>query len=107
MIATKMTEAECAALHNAADEAGKAAALNTKVFGGCGFAWVVVKPANCRFARWLNTHGHASKSQYEGGMKLWVSNYGQNAAAKYAYASAYSDVVEKAGVKCHADSRLD
>jgi hypothetical protein len=103
----KMTEAQCADLHNAADAAGKAAALKTNTFGGCGFAWVLVKPANCRFARWLNAHGHASKSHYDPGMKLWVSDYGQNSSAKFAYAAAYANVLTNAGITAHADSRLD
>lgn len=103
----KLTEVQCADLHKAADEAGKAAALKTTTFGGCGFAWVLVKPANSRFARWLNTHGHASYSNYEKGMMMWISDYGQNSSAKFTYAAAYANVLTNAGITAHANSRLD
>ncbi len=105
--AKKIIADDFALTHEKADAAGKAAAQACTTFGGCGFAWVLVKPANCRFARWLKDNKLASYSNYEKGMMMWVSNYGQNSSDKFAYAAAYSDVVQKAGIKCYADSRLD
>ena len=45
--------------------------------GVCGFAEVVVKPGNCRFANWLKKQKLASNRYYGGGVSIWVSEFGQ------------------------------
>src|SRR5437762_2548409 len=37
--------------------------------GPCGFAWVVVKPGGCSFARYMKKH-HGARANYYGGMQV-------------------------------------
>jgi hypothetical protein len=77
--------------------------------GACGFAWVVVRPGNCAFAKWLVKNGHARKA-YGGGVQVWVSQFSQSMARKEAYASAFAKVVTAAGlpgVTAYSNSRMD
>lgn len=104
MTATKIDFAQ---LHQEAHAAGCAAAQQHITFGGCGFAWVLVKPGNSPFANWLKAQDKASYSNYHKGVMLWVSDYGQNTSQKYAYAAAYAHVLKKHGIKAFAESRLD
>jgi hypothetical protein len=74
--------------------------------GPCGFAWVTVRPGNSPFANFLKRAKLADKA-YGGGVSVWVSEFGQSVARKEAYARAYAAVLQDAGVKAYADSRLD
>lgn len=74
--------------------------------GVCGFAWVTVKPGNCGMARWLKKHKNASAGYY-GGMELWIDAYGQSMERKEAYARAFANVLNDAGINAYAGSRMD
>ena len=74
--------------------------------GVCGFAWVVVRPGNSPFARYLKAINIARKG-YGGGVHVWVSGYNQSMERKEAYAEAYAKVLQEAGIKAYADSRMD
>jgi len=75
--------------------------------GACGFAWVNVKPGGSSFARWLIANGKARRDSYLGGVTIWVPYFGQSLARKEAYAVAYAQVLQGAGIDARADSRLD
>lgn len=75
--------------------------------GACGFAWVKVRPATSKFARWAKKQGIFDTAHYGGGAQLWVSDYNQSIDRKYAYAEAYAAVLRQHGIEAYADSRLD
>jgi hypothetical protein len=75
--------------------------------GMCGFAWVNVKPGNSPFARWLKANGYARSDSYEGGVTIWVSDFGQSHTRKRAYAQAFVAVLTEEGIRAHAGDRLD
>jgi hypothetical protein len=129
----KLSPSDCAALYAKADAAGKAAAaarvpvpmvvvqranpLNdaspvvkryAPVMGGvCGFAWVIVRPGNSAFANYLKKRGLARPDSYAGGVNLWVGDYGQSMEKKEAYAGAFADVLQDAGLRAYSNSRMD
>lgn len=74
--------------------------------GVCGFAWVVVKPGTCSFARWLRKEGHAHKRD-TGGVLIWISEYGQSYERKLAHARAMADYFREQGHNSFAQGRLD
>lgn len=73
--------------------------------GVCGFAWIKVRPANSSFGRWLRSRGHSLA--YQGGVSIWVRGFGQSYERKMAYAHAFAQVLEEAGIKAYAEGRLD
>lgn len=75
--------------------------------GVCGFAWVNVRPGTSRLAKYLKETGKGRTDSYEGGVKVWVSAYGQSMTRKEAYAHAYAAVLSEAGFKAYAGSRMD
>lgn len=121
----KLSDAQMAAIYNAAHEAGKIAAakavptpmvvVNEKnpaeryfvADGACGFAWVTVRPGNSRFAKWLKANGYAHPNSYSGGMQIWISAYNQSITLKEAYAFAFAESLRNAGITAFAGSRLD
>lgn len=74
--------------------------------GVCGFAWVTIRPGTCSFAHWAKKNLGARKAYY-GGVEIWISEYGQSYERKYAYAHAFAEVLQEAGVKAYAGGRLD
>lgn len=77
------------------------------VMGGvCGFAWINIHPGNGSAARFAKKFLGARKA-YEGGMQIWVGAYGQSMERKEAYAHAYAEVLQAAGIKAYAGSRMD
>lgn len=74
--------------------------------GVCGFAWVNVK-GNTSFGRLFSKVSHASKDSYYGGVSYWVREGGQSYERKMAYANAFAEVLNQAGVVAHAYGRLD
>lgn len=77
------------------------------VMGGvCGFAWITLFPATSSLAHYLRKHGKASKA-YDGGMQVWVSEFGQSMEKKQAYAAAYANVLREAGFDAYSGSRMD
>lgn len=73
--------------------------------GSCGFAWVWFK-GNTAWGRWCLKNKRAEKS-YEGGLRIWVSNYGQSIERKFAYAAAFCGVLQKHGITAYPQSRDD
>lgn len=74
--------------------------------GVCGFAWVVIKPANSGFAKWLVQSGLGRK-HYNGGVSYWVHDGRQSVQLKEAFAYAFANVLSENGIRAYADSRLD
>ncbi len=74
--------------------------------GVCGFAWIKIAEGRSSFAKWAkaNLRAHAS---YRGGVDIWVGDFGQSMQRKEAYAYAYASVLQDAGVKAYAQSRMD
>ena len=119
----KFSPTEALALFAKADAAGMAAASAHKpepmvvrsgsyvyepvMDGVCGFAWVNVKPGNSQFAKWMVKEGKARKDSYEGGVQVWVSQFNQSMEKKYAYAAAFANVLNEAGVNAYAGQRMD
>jgi len=74
--------------------------------GVCGFAWITIKPANSKFAKWLIQKGYA-RHAYGGGVSIWVSLFNQSMQRKEAYAYAFAEVLRNAGIRAYAGSRMD
>lgn len=75
--------------------------------GACGFARIIIKPGTSRLARCAKKHMDARKA-WDGGVYIWVHQFGQSVARKEAYARAFRDVLRNAGFdRVYADSRLD
>ena len=74
--------------------------------GLCGFAWITV-PGNRPFGRWAGRNGW--DKGYPKGRQYWVSNFGQSAERKEAFAyAAARHLREVEGIKdAYAGSRLD
>jgi hypothetical protein len=75
--------------------------------GVCGFAEIIVKPGNSRFANWLKKNDIGSKRYYGGGISVWVSDFGQSYQRKIAYARAFVDVLQNENINAWAFGRLD
>ena len=74
--------------------------------GVCGFATVIVKPARGKFVKFCKDNNLGYKWYY-GGYAIPVRGYGQSLTKKEAYARAFAGVLNKAGVNCYVDSRMD
>lgn len=74
--------------------------------GPCGFAWVVIRPANCPFANWLKKKNYASKS-YNGGVSIWISEHRQSVIKKSAHAIAMANYFNSVGIKASSHERDD
>lgn len=73
--------------------------------GPCGFAWVWFA-GNTAFGRWAKKQGMARES-YPTGLQISCHEFNQSIERKEAYARAFAKVLQEAGIKCHAGSRLD
>lgn len=74
--------------------------------GVCGFAWIVIKPANCAAAKYAKEHLGARKG-YEPGIHIWVHQFNQSYERKMKYAAAFVEVLRSVGINAYADGRLD
>lgn len=74
--------------------------------GVCGFASVRISPATTPFVRWLAKQGIGRKAYY-GGWEISISAYGQSMEKKEAFARAAAQVLQDAGYKAYASSRMD
>jgi hypothetical protein len=74
--------------------------------GVCGFASVIVKPANSAFAKYLAAN-HGARKHYYGGMSLSINDFNQSLQKKEAYATAFAGVLTDAGINAYVDSRMD
>jgi len=75
--------------------------------GVCGFAAIIVKPANSKFAKFLKEMGIARRDSYNGGVRMAVHEYNQSLQKKEAYAYAFAKVLREAGVNARVESRMD
>lgn len=73
--------------------------------GVCGFAWVHIQ-GNTPFARWATKNGVA-RPGYPKGKDISCHEFGQSMQRKEAYARAYARVLNEAGIRAYAESRLD
>jgi hypothetical protein len=76
--------------------------------GVCGFAWVNVRPANSSFALKAKALTGARKGYY-GGLEIRPEAMGmsQSLDRKLAACQAYATVLQDAGIKAYAGSRMD
>lgn len=74
--------------------------------GVCGFASVIVKPANCKFAKYLVANRLGYKS-YTGGVAMSVHDFNQSLQKKETYAYAFAKVLAENGINAHVNSRID
>ena len=74
--------------------------------GLCGFAWVIVKPAHCSFAKYLKEN-HGAHKHNEPGLMLWIGGFNQSLAKKSAYAQAFSKLLRENGIDAYAGERVD
>jgi len=75
--------------------------------GVCGFAEIIVKPGNSRFANWLKKNNIGSTRYYGGGVSVWVSQFGQSYTRKMEYARAFADVLRNEDINAMPTGRLD
>jgi hypothetical protein len=75
----------------------------------CGFAWVKIRPARGSFVAMLKDKGIGRTDSYEGGYAIWnpSANSTQWMDALVAGARAFAEVLQQAGIKCSAQSRID
>ena len=76
--------------------------------GLCGFAWVEVYGVrgNTKLGKHMKTVGF-DKSYGTSALQYWISHGGQSVARKEAFAEAMASVLENAGLRAYATSRLD
>ena len=75
----------------------------------CGFAWVVIKPANSKLAKYIKQI-NKGRPAYGGGIQVWnpSGNYTQAITAKEEGAQAFAKVLRDAGYTgISSDSRMD
>jgi len=92
---------------NMLDDSSKVVKQYVVEGGPCGFAWINIRPGNCKFANWLKKNKLASADSYYGGVSIWVHEFGQSMALKEAYAQAFSRFIEGYGIKSYSMSRMD
>jgi hypothetical protein len=108
----KMTTSIEAIVEQASDAAHMAEQAYRAAYGEpqwpCGFAWVTIKPANCKAAKYLVAKGMARKA-HGGGVSVWnpVGSFTQNMDIKEAGARAFAEVLKEHGINAYSDSRMD
>jgi hypothetical protein len=95
---------ECRPMHLRNNATGEVFTVDE---GPCGFAWVNVKPGNCRFANFLKAEGLARRDSYYGGVTIWCREFNQSHTRKAAWATAVSAELQKYGLRASAGERLD
>lgn len=73
--------------------------------GVCGFGWVEI-PGNTAFGRYMKAAGKARKT-YPRGLYISSGIATQSMARNEAYAYAYAQVLNDAGIEAQAKSRID
>ena len=74
--------------------------------GVCGFASVIVKPANSKFANYCKRIQLGRKS-YTGGYAIPIHDFNQSLQKKEAFAHAFSRVLNENGIDAYVESRMD
>jgi len=77
--------------------------------GPCGFAWINIKPATKRFAKWLKETGKARTDSYYGGVTIWIRDHNQSYEKKKKHAEAMASYLQGKfpDIKFRVMSRLD
>jgi hypothetical protein len=75
--------------------------------GACGFAWIIIRPGNSKFANWIKKNHLGRPDSYYGGVNIWIGEHSQSHAKKYAHACAMAKVFNDAGIKATPYERLD
>jgi len=77
--------------------------------GVCGFGWVNIKPARGAFVTFAKTRNLGHTNSYEGGYDINMGRItnSQSLARNAAAAAAFAAVLNAAGVKSRAQSRID
>lgn len=74
--------------------------------GVCGFASIIIKPANSKFAKFL-VSSQLARKHYAGGVSMSIRDFNQSLTKKEAYAYAFSKVLNDNGITAYVDSRMD
>ena len=74
--------------------------------GVCGFASVIIKPANSKFAKFLVAN-QLGRKHYAGGVSMSIRDFNQSLTKKEAYAYAFAKVLNDNGINAYVDSRMD
>lgn len=74
--------------------------------GPCGFAWVIIKPAHCQFAKYLRERKLAHKHD-KPGLMMWIGDFNQSMEKKSAYAKAFANVLKENGIDAYVGERMD
>lgn len=74
--------------------------------GCCGFAWVKIRPANSKMARWLKSQDLGHKG-YNGGRDVSIYDFGQSLERKSAAAQAAAMILRKHGIDATSHNRID
>lgn len=88
---------DLARITETAEDGGGAPALWFGTDGPAGMGTVFLRPANCRFARWLLKQGLGSRSDDRPGISLSADCGSQSIHKAAAYALAFALVIGKAG----------
>lgn len=76
----------------------------------CGFAWVVIRPATSRFAKFFKkTYPTRVSKGYPTGISVWNPGDSgtQSMDVKTQGAQAFAAVLQKHGIRAYAESRAD
>jgi len=81
--------------------------------GVCGFAWVVIKPAQSKFVQWLKKQDIGYKA-YGGGWAIMArpqntknNPLAQSLEINEAWARAFAEILRENGLNAYAESRMD
>lgn len=91
---------------NQLDDSSKVQKSWAVASGVCGFAWIVINPANCSAANYAKKYLGARKS-YPKGIAIWINEFGQSYEKKLAFAQAYANELCVNGINAQAYGRLD
>jgi len=89
--------------HDAGAKAGQEARPNPMIVKGyedqpvmdgvCGFAYITVKPGNCRLANYMKKNGFGNYWSYDKAVVVSISYFNQSMERKERYAEAYSKLL--------------
>jgi hypothetical protein len=76
--------------------------------GVCGFAYVTIRPRNCKLARFAVDHYCWRSNSWHKRIELSVQDFGQSLARKEAFAEAFAKRMHELGhTEVSWDSRID
>ena len=109
----RLTDEQCEMIYREAMVAARIATEkmieeNPGFWYPCGFSWITIHPANCRFANYLKSKGVGQKA-YGSGLQIWnpSNNVTQWMDAKVAGSQAFKDVLTKYDIVCKVHMRED